>query len=59
MSRNVSSFVKGMGAGMAAAAVIVTAGKMCMDNSKSLRKKVNKAAQTISDIADNVQYFMK
>ena len=44
---------------MAAAAVIVTAGKMCMDNNKSLRKKVNKAAQTISDIADNVQYFMK
>ena len=59
MNRGVSSFIKGMGTGIAAATIIGVTGKMCMSNNKNIKKKVNRAAKTIGDIVDNVQYFMK
>lgn len=59
MNRGVTSFMKGMGTGIAAATIIGVTGKMYMSSHKNIKKKVNKAAKTIGDIVDNVQYFMK
>lgn len=59
MNKGVSSFMKGMGTGIAAATIIGVTGKMCMSNNKNIKKKVNRAARAIGDIVDNVQYFMK
>ena len=52
MNRGVTSFMKGMGTGIAAATIIGVTGKVCMSNNKNIKKKVNKAAKGHFDKAD-------
>ena len=63
MNKSVASFVKGMGAGMAAAALVGVTGKVVMMNNKgltrSVKKKVNRTARAIGDLVDNVQVLVK
>lgn len=59
MNKNTNNFMKGMGAGIAAGAVIMTAGKMVMSNKKSISKGANKAVKAVGDFVEGVQTFMK
>ncbi len=62
MNKSASSFVKGMGTGMVAGAVVLTAGK-AMLNSKSTKKAItkgtSKAFRAVGDFVEGVQTLMK
>ncbi len=59
MTKQATSFIKGMGAGMAAGATAVIVGKMAMKNKKTLTKKAGKAARAIGDIFDDIGCMIK
>lgn len=59
MTKGVSGFLKGMGAGIATAACIGAVGTMAMKNNKGFKKKAGKAMKAVGDFVDNVQYMMK
>ena len=59
MTKQAMSFVKGMGAGMAAGATAVLVGKMAMKNKKTITKKAGKAARAIGDIFDDIGCMIK
>ena len=59
MNKN-SGFLKGMGAGMAAGALLVTVGKMAFGKkSSNLSKGSSKAVRAIGDFVDGVSCMLK
>ena len=59
MARMRNNFVKGMGAGMAAGAVMTIVGTTMLKNKKSITKTTGKAAKVVGDIMDDIQMFLK
>ena len=62
MSKSMSGFVKGIGAGMLAGAAVVTAGKMVLDSKKTrhcITKGTSKAFRAVGDFVEGVQTLMK
>jgi len=59
MTRSRNNFAKGMGAGLAAGAVMTIAGTMMVKNRKSFTKTTGKAAKVVGDIMEDVQMFLK
>lgn len=59
MTKNSMSFIKGMGAGVAAGVVLTTVGKIAMKDGKSLAKGTEKAVKAVGDIVDSIQMMMK
>ncbi|MDR1564279.1 MAG: hypothetical protein LBS74_04900 [Oscillospiraceae bacterium] len=59
MTNKTMGIVRGIGAGLAAGAVLGAAGSYAFHNQKSLKKKGKKVANTVTDIFDNVQYLFK
>ena len=59
MARSRNNFVKGMGAGMAAGAVMAIVGTTMVKNKKSISKTTGKAVKVVGDIMDDIQMFMK
>lgn len=62
MTKCSMSFVKGMGAGMAAGAATVVAGKMLLLNKssrKALTKGTSKAFRAVGDFVEGVQTLLK
>ncbi|MDO4742556.1 MAG: hypothetical protein Q4B04_00795 [bacterium] len=59
MTRNSMSFIKGMGAGVAAGVIITTVGRIAMKDSKSLAKGTGKAVKAVGDIVESIQMMMK
>lgn len=59
LSRSVSSFLKGVGAGAAIGAVTVAAVSGMKVSNKSARKKISNAVKTASDFMDNISYMLK
>lgn len=62
MTKSCMSFVKGMGAGMAAGAAAVIASKMVMQNKSSRRaltKGTSKAFRAVGDFVEGVQTLLK
>ncbi|HHW45299.1 MAG TPA: hypothetical protein GXX17_00110 [Clostridiales bacterium] len=59
MARNTMSFIKGVGTGIAAGAVIATVSRSMMKNRKSLAKKTGKAMRAVGDFVESMQYMLK
>lgn len=59
MTKGVTGFIKGMGAGIATAACIGVVGSMAMKNKKGFKKTAGKAIKAVGDLVDNVQYMIK
>jgi len=59
MARSRNNFVKGMGAGMAAGAVMAIVGTTMVKNKKSISKTTGKAVKVVGDLMDDIQMFMK
>ena len=53
------SFIKGVGTGIAAGAVIATVSRSMMKNRKSLAKKTGKAMRAVGDFVESMQYMLK
>ncbi len=56
---NMSNVVKGVAGGMLAGMAVGYAGKKMMDNKPKMRKKANKAMQTLGQVVDTAQYMFK
>ena len=59
MARSRNNFVKGMGAGMAAGAVVTILGTTMVKKKKSITKTTGKAVKVVGDILDDIQMMMK
>lgn len=59
MNHSGMNFVKGIGTGLAAGVVVSAVGVSMMKNKKNLKKSAGKAARTVSNILDDVQYMLK
>ncbi|MEG1887697.1 MAG: hypothetical protein RR177_06160 [Oscillospiraceae bacterium] len=59
MARGSMNFVKGVGAGMAAGAVMAVVGSTMIKKKKSFSKTTGKAVRVVGDIMDNIQTMMK
>ena len=59
MAKNTMGIVKGVGAGLAAGAVVGFIGSQMMKNDKQMKKKAGKAMHAVGDLLDNVQYMFK
>lgn len=59
MAKRTISFVKGVGTGIAAGAVIATVGRTMMKNRKNFAKRTGKAVKAVGDFVDNIQYMFK
>lgn len=53
------SFLKGMGAGMAAGITVAAVGSAMVKNNKGLKKTASKALRAAGDVMENIQYMMK
>lgn len=61
VSRNVMNVVKGVGAGVLIGSALGMAGGWMAGcgNKKTIKKRINKATGTISDLLDNVTYMFR
>ncbi len=59
MSRMVSSFVKGMGAGVVAGAAVAAVSAAAMKNKKTVMKKAGRAVKAIGNVFDDLGCMMK
>ena len=59
MTNGFSSFVKGVGTGMAVGMTIVAAKNMTMKNNKKVKRNAGRAMRAVGDLIQNVQYMMK
>lgn len=59
VAKRTISFVKGVGTGIAAGAVIATVGRTMMKNRKNFAKRTGKAVKAVGDFVDNIQYMFK
>lgn len=56
---SVSTFLKGMSAGMVAAAAVTVVGKYMMCNNKSVAKGSTKMMKAVGDFVDGIQTMVK
>ena len=59
MSRGVSGFLKGVGAGVATGMIVGAVGSNIMKNNKNVKRSAGRAIKAVGDIIENVQYMMK
>lgn len=59
VARKTMSFIRGVGTGLAAGAVIATVGRNMMKNRKNFAKKTGKAMRAVGDFVENIQYMIK
>lgn len=59
MNKGSMNFVKGVGAGMIAGAVVTAVGTSVMKNNKPLAKTTKKAAKAVGNIIDDIQMMIK
>ncbi len=59
MSRMVSNFVKGVGAGMIAGATVAAVSAVAMKNKKTVMKRAGKAVKAIGNVFDDIGCMMK
>ena len=59
MAKGMMSVVKGVAGGMLAGIAVGVAGKTMIDKKPKLRKKANKAMNTMGQIIDTAQYMFK
>ena len=55
----VSGFAKGTAVGMVVAAAAITAGKMVIENNRSLAKGSGKALKAVGDFVDGIHTMFK
>lgn len=59
MYKQTMGFVKGMGAGIIAGAVVSAIGAQKMKKDRRFKKRADKALKTVGKVVDNVQYMFK
>ncbi|MBR2108376.1 MAG: hypothetical protein IJ932_00285 [Ruminococcus sp.] len=59
MAKGTMNVVKGVAGGMIAGMAVGAIGKTMIDNKPKLRKKANKAMNTVGQIIDTAQYMFK
>lgn len=59
MYKQTMGFVKGIGAGMIAGAVVGAIGAKKMKNDRRFKKRADKALKTVGQVVDNVEYMFK
>lgn len=59
MSKSNMNFVKGMGTGIAAGAVLMTVGRMVTKKGPSLAKGTSKAVRAVGDFVDGIQSMIR
>lgn len=60
MNKGVSSFLRGMGTGVAAGITVAAVGSMMVNkNHKSLKKTVGKAVKAVGTFVDDVQSIVR
>lgn len=59
MAKGAMNVVKGIAGGMIAGMAVGAIGKTVIDNKPKLRKKANKAMNTVGQIIDTAQYMFK
>ncbi|MBQ7505205.1 MAG: hypothetical protein IJT79_07815 [Ruminococcus sp.] len=59
MAKGAINVVKGIAGGMIAGMAVGAIGKTVIDNKPKLRKKANKAMNTVGQIIDTAQYMFK
>lgn len=59
MNNNLSKMVKGASLGLLAGVAVGFASKKMIDDNPKMRKKANRAMQTVSSIIDTAQYMLK
>ena len=59
MSKGISTFAKGLAAGMAAGAIATVVGKTVMDNRHSVSKGSAKVMRAVSDFINGIQTIIK
>ena len=59
MAKGTMNVVKGVAGGMIAGMAVGAIGKTVIDNKPKLRKKANKAMNTVGQIIDTAQYMFK
>lgn len=59
MAKNSMSFVKGVGAGMVAGAVVAAVGSTVISKNKPLAKTTKRAAKAVGNIIDDIQMMIK
>ena len=59
MAKSSMSFVKGVGAGMIAGAVVAAVGSTVMSKNKPFAKTTKKAAKAVGNIIDDIQMMLK
>lgn len=59
MAKGAMNVVKGVAGGMIAGMAVGAIGKTVIDNKPKLRKKANKAMNTVGQIIDTAQYMFK
>ncbi len=58
-SNTISTFVKGVGAGMLAGAAVTVAAKMVMQDNHNISKGSGKIIKAMGDVVDGVQTIFK
>lgn len=59
MNKGVSTFAKGLAAGMAAGAIATVVGKTMMNNRRNISKGSAKAARAVGDFINGVQTIIR
>lgn len=59
MAKGTMNVVKGVAGGMIAGMAVGAIGKTVIDNKPKLKKKANKAMNTVGQIIDTAQYMFK
>lgn len=59
MYKQTMGFVKGIGAGIIAGAVVGAIGAQRMKNDRRFKKRADKALRTVGQVVDNVEYMFK
>jgi hypothetical protein len=59
MYKQTMGFIKGMGAGIIAGAVVSAVGAQKMKKDRRFKKRADKAMKTVGQVVDNVQYMFK
>ena len=59
MYKQTMGFIKGIGAGLIAGAVVSAVGANKMKSNRRFKKRAGKALRTMGQVVDNVQYMFK
>ena len=59
MRISLSSFLKGMGAGVSVGMAVLATGEYICEHNKCAKKKIGHAMKSVSEIMENVSYMLK